>query len=111
MKSNQNKLGLYIRIVIAACSLYAISAGLRSIYGIMLGTISEETGIAYDTVSLAIAVGQLVFGIAQPTFGVVALKKSNSFVLSLGCILIAVGLVMIPFCTADWMLLLFLGII
>lgn len=111
MKSNQNKLGLYIRIVIAACLLYAISAGLRSIYGIMLGTISEETRIAYDTVSFAIAIGQLVFGVAQPVFGVVALKKSNSFVLSLGCILIAAGLVMIPFCTADWMLLLFLGII
>lgn len=111
MKSNQNKIGLYLKIVIAACSLYAISAGLRSIYGIMLGTISEETGIAYDTVSFAIAIGQLVFGVAQPVFGVVALKKSNSFVLSIGCILIAVGLVMIPFCTADWLLLLFLGIL
>lgn len=111
MKSNQNKIGLYIKIMIAACSLYAISAGLRSIYGIMLGTISEETGIAYATVSFAIAVGQLVFGIAQPVFGAIALKKSNSFALTVGCILIALGLAMIPFCTTGWMLMLFLGIL
>lgn len=110
MKNNKN-IGLYIKITIAACFLYAVSAGLRSIYGIMLGTISEETGIAYDTVSFAIAVGQLVFGIAQPVFGVIALKKSNSFVLVVGCILIALGLAIIPFSGTSWMLMIFLGII
>lgn len=110
MKSNKNEMVLYIKIMVAACSLYAVSAGLRSIYGIMLGTISAETRIAYDAVSFAIAVGQLVFGVVQPIFGVVALKKSNSFVLALGCILIAVGLAMIPFCTTGWALMMFLGI-
>lgn len=111
MKSNQNKLGLYIKIMTATCTLYAVGAGLRSNYGIMLGTISEETKIAYDAVSFAIAVGQLVFGVVQPVFGVIALKKSNSFVLALGCILIAVGLAMIPLCTTEWTLMIFLGII
>lgn len=111
MKTNQNKTIPYFGIVAAACLMYAVSAGLRSVYGIMLGTIAEETGIAYAVVSFAIAMGQLAFGIAQPLFGVVALKKSNTFVLVLGCILMAVGLVMIPFCTTEWMLMFFLGIL
>lgn len=35
-----------IVIALSACLLYAVSAGLRSIYGIMLDCIAEETGIA-----------------------------------------------------------------
>lgn len=94
-----------------ACLVYAVSAGLRSVYGIMLGAISDGTGIAYASVSFAIAVGQLVFGVAQPVFGIVALKKSNAFVLAMGCVFMAVGLAAIPLCTAEWMLMLFLGIL
>lgn len=90
--------------------MYSVSAGLRSVYGIMLNTISSDTGIAYAVVSFAIAIGQLVFGIAQPFFGVVAIKKSNRFVLTLGCLFMAAGLVAIPFCKMEWLLLLFLGI-
>jgi MFS family permease len=101
----------YYSIVAAACLLYAVSAGLRSVYGILLSTISAETGIAYASVSFALAVAQLAYGAAQPVFGVVALRKSSSFVLASGCILMASGLVMIPFCSAIWMLMLFLGIL
>lgn len=108
---NNNNILKYISITCAACIMYAVSAGLRSVYGIMLNTISSDTGIAYAAVSFAIAIGQLVFGIAQPVFGIVAIKKSNKFVLVLGSLFMAVGLIAIPFCKAEWMLLLFLGII
>lgn len=107
----KNRIGFHPGIIIGACLLYAVSAGLRGVYGIMLGQISEATGISYASVSFAIAVGQLAFGLAQPAFGVIALKKSNSFVLAIGCILMAIGIAMIPFCTAEWMLMLFLGIL
>lgn len=91
-----------IGIISGACLLYAVSAGIRSIYGIMLNAISDGTGIGYGTVSLAIAIGQLVFGVAQPVFGIIALKKSNTFVLVSGSLLMAVGLGFIPFCIAGW---------
>jgi MFS family permease len=110
-ESRAEKKGFSMGIVLAACLMYALSAGLRSVFGIMLNTISKETGIAYDSVSFVIAVGQLMFGIAQPAFGIVALKKSNSFVLVSGCILMALGLAMLPFCTTDWMLMIFFGIL
>jgi predicted MFS family arabinose efflux permease len=95
----------------AACLIYTIGAGVRSSYGIMLGAISENSGVSYSFVSFVLAVGQLVFGVMQPVFGIVALKKSNPFVLSCGVLLMAAGLLMIPFCKSVWMLLLFLGIV
>lgn len=98
-------------IIAAACLMYAVSAGLRSIYGILLDAIAAETGIAYASVSLAIAVGQLVFGVAQPVAGIIALKKSNAFVLICGSICMALGLMAIPYCQSGWLLMIFLGIL
>lgn len=54
---SKRKPTLYIVGIIAgACLLYAMSTGLRCVYGIMLKEISAETGIAYSTVSFAIAI-------------------------------------------------------
>ena len=64
MSKNKNLL-TYIGITAAACLMYAVSAGLRSVYRIMLNTIVADTGIAYASVSFVIAVGQLVFGVAE----------------------------------------------
>ena len=100
-----------VLLTIAACLIYAISAGIRSNYGIMLRAISQNSGISYSSISFVLAVGQLVFGIMQPVFGVIALKKSNPFVLSCGVLLTVAGLLIIPFCKSVWMLLLFLGIL
>lgn len=100
-----------IKIIISACFLYAVSAGLRSVYGIMINAISAEGVIRYAMISFAVATGQMVFGISQPLFGVLALKKSKRFVLITGAFCMAVGLGMIPYCKTSWMLLLFLGII
>jgi MFS family permease len=77
----------------------------------MLGAISESSGLAYSAVSFVLAVGQLVFGIMQPVFGIVALKKSNLFVLCCGILCMVTGLLTIPFCRSAWTLTIFLGII
>ncbi|MDL2285302.1 MFS transporter [Desulfovibrio sp. OttesenSCG-928-F07] len=111
MKEEKKKTVYYAGLAAAACLMYALSAGLRSVYGIMLGTIAKETGIDYATVSFVIAVGQLVFGIMQPLFGIVALKRSNAFVLVAGFLMMGVGLAAIPFCASKWMLMLFLGVV
>ena len=107
----KNNLISILLVTIAACLLYGISSGIRSNYGIMLGAISESSSLAYSSVSFVLAIGQLVFGIMQPVFGIVALKKSNLFVLCCGVLLMAAGLLMIPFSRSVWMLMLFLGII
>lgn len=98
-------------ISLCACLIYAISSGIRSNYGVMLSAISENSGVSYSSVSFVLAVAQLTFGIMQPVFGILALRKSNSFVLCLGAILLAGGLLLIPACHSMASLLLFLGIL
>lgn len=46
--------------------LYAVCAGFRDNYGIMLPYIVEWSGIPYSTLSFVIALGQLFFGLMQP---------------------------------------------
>ncbi len=100
-----------VLLTTAACLIYAVNAGIRSNYGIMLNAISASSGLSYSAVSFVLAVGQLVFGAAQPIFGILALKRSNLFVLCLGAILMAGGLMAIPFCSSLWTLIIFLGVV
>lgn len=95
----------------SACILYAMSAGIRSNYGILLDSIMRNSGIDYASVSFIVAVAQLVFGVMQPIFGIVALKKSNRFVLVCGAVFMVVGMFLIPYSRTFFALMLALGII
>ena len=110
MKEKNRGLTVLI-IAAAACLIYGISAGLRANYGVMLNAISENSGIDYASVSFVLSVGQLTVGIVQPLFGALALKKSNSFVLGIGAVMMIVGLAAIPFCHSTLSLTLLLGIV
>lgn len=69
-------------------------------HGIMMKGIIEHTGIDYASVSFVIAVGQIMYGVTQPLFGMLALKKSNAFVLFTGIVMMTVGLIATPLCTS-----------
>lgn len=100
-----------VLLAVGACLIYAISAGIRGNYGVMLGAIADNSGLTASSVSFVLAIGQLVFGIMQPLFGIVAMKRSNRFVLCCGSLLTAGGLLLIPFCSSAWTLTVCLGII
>ena len=99
-----------VGVAAAACLIYALSCGIRSNYGVLLSPIAETTGLAVETVSFVVAVAQLVFGIMQPVFGFVALRTGGVLVLRVGAVLMAAGLVAIPFCRSLWMLMAALGL-
>lgn len=107
-KRNRSAITLFC-IVFAACLFYALSGGIRSNYGIILGGIVENSGLSYDTVSFVVAAAQLIFGVMQPIFGMLALKKSNAYVLCFGVVLSAIGLLLTPACTELWSLMFFFG--
>lgn len=77
---------------LVACILYGVGAGIRSDIGILLKPLVEHCNVSYADVSLCIAVMQIVFGITQPLFGIVAYHRSNRLVLFIGAILIAVSM-------------------
>ncbi len=110
----QKKTGSVFQSVIAvtaACLVFAIMQGIHDNYGIMLTGVVEHTGLTYASVSSVIAVGQILYGATQPLFGMLALRKSNAFVMLCGVLLMAAGLITTPFCGNSLTLLLSFGII
>lgn len=81
-------------LIAAGCALYMVSGGIRSNFGIIVQALADRTGVSYADVSFAVAVGQLMYGVTQPIFGIVAMKKSNGFVLVLGTLMMAAGLLL-----------------
>lgn len=78
---------------LVACVLYGVGAGLRADIGILLQPLADRCGLLYADASLCVAIMQLVFGVSQPVFGVLASRRSNRFVLVLGALLLAASLI------------------
>ncbi|MDY4109518.1 MAG: MFS transporter [Eubacterium sp.] len=85
--------------------------GIHDNYGIMMKGLITYTGIDYASISFCIGVGALVYGIAQPFLGMLALRKSNVFVMLLGIFCRVLGLAVTPMCTNTITLLIFFGLV
>lgn len=96
---------------LVACVLYGVGAGLRGDIGILLTPLSEHCGLPYADVSFCIAVMNLVFGAAQPAFGLLAARRSNRFVLLCGTALLAASLVGMSAARSFWALFCSLGLL
>jgi MFS family permease len=59
-------------IVIAGSVALALSFGARSTFGVVLGPLSADMGWPRETFALSIALQNLVWGLAQPAFGLMA---------------------------------------
>ncbi|MGI6003043.1 MAG: MFS transporter [Lachnospiraceae bacterium] len=96
MHNKENNAGYGIAAVIVfgliACLLYGLGGGIRADIGILLNPLADNSGISYQDASFCIAAMELVFGITQPFFGMLAARKSNRFVLILGSVLLMIGL-------------------
>ncbi len=107
----QTNIFLCIILVIAACVVHGIMQGVKDNYGIMMNGLIGTSGIDYSYISFCIGIGALVYGVAQPFLGMLALKKSNAFVIMLGIVFTVLGLVITPMCRDPFTMLLFFGLI
>lgn len=83
------------QIVLACGALtIAISLGIRHGFGLFLQPVSMEGGWGREVFALAIAVQNLVWGIAQPVMGLAADRFGAGKVVLVGALLYALGLVM-----------------
>ncbi len=110
-KTKKHSLFQYIIVVAAACLVYGVMQGVHDNYGIMMNGLVEYTGISYSSISFCIGIGALVYGLGQPLFGLIALKKSNTYVILIGITLTIIGLVVTPLCKSVPSLLLFFGLV
>lgn len=98
-------------VIIAACLVHGVMQGVHDNYGIMMTGLLPATGMDYASISFCIGTGALVYGFAQPFLGMLALRKSNVFVILLGIVCTITGLMVTPHCHSFVSLFLFFGLI
>lgn len=100
-------------IVIAAASIAAIGMGLRQVMGLYMKPISMDLGLGRQVFSLAIAIANLVWGLAAPFVGAVSDRYGAGRVAVMGGVTTAIGLYLTYAAHNETMLLLagaFLGL-
>ena len=98
-------------LILAAAAILLITMGVRQTSGLFLLPITESTGVTIVAMSFALAVGQFVFGAAQPIFGAIADKYGAPKVIIAGALLLSLGSVLTPLMTTSAGLLLTMGVI
>ena len=98
-------------LMLAAAAILMITMGARLTTGLFISPINTSTGLGIVSISFALAIGQFVWGAAQPIFGVVADKFGAVRVIILGAVMLAVGTAMTPFMSSQMGLLLSMGIL
>src|SRR2546423_14737792 len=81
---------------IAAAAILLITMGGRQTIGLFIAPLNEATGLGIVAISLAVAIGQLVWGLAQPVFGGVADRFGTGRVIAIGGIMLAAGVALTP---------------
>lgn len=79
-------------VVLAAAAIAAIGMGLRQVMGLYMKPITMELGVGRQGFSLAIAIANLVWGVAAPFVGAVSDRYGAGRVAVMGGIMTALGL-------------------
>ncbi|MFB9241212.1 MFS transporter [Massilia antarctica] len=98
-------------LILAASAILMITMGARLTTGLFLSPINTSTGLGVASISFAMAIGQFVWGAAQPVFGAVADKWGSAKVIILGAVMLAAGMALTPFVSSQWGLMLTMGVL
>jgi MFS family permease len=98
-------------LILAAAAILMITMGARLTTGLFMSPINTSTGLGIANISFAMAIGQFMWGAAQPVFGAVADKWGSAKVIILGAFLLAGGTALTPFVSSQWGLILTLGVL
>ncbi len=105
-----NKPGVLIP-TLAAAGILMVTMGARQSLGLFVSPLNTDTGLGLPTISLALAVGQFMWGAVQPLAGAMADRYGPGKVLLYGVLLLAVGSALTPFMASSFGLMLTLGIL
>ena len=101
----------YWTLVVSAALILAVTMGLRNALGLFVSPINTSSGLGIVAISFALAVGQFVWGAAQPIFGALADRAGSVRIIALGAVLLALGLAVTPFMHTSLGLILCLGVL
>ncbi|WP_374488097.1 MFS transporter [Zoogloea sp.] len=98
-------------LVLAASVILMITMGIRLSLGLYLSPINTSTGLGIASISLALAVGQFMWGASQPVFGALADRYGPGGALFSGAVMMVLGLALTPYMDSQWGLTLSLGVL
>lgn len=101
----------YWALVLCASAILMITMGVRQSLGLFVSPLNTSTGLGIVTVSFALAVGQFVWGAAQPLFGALLDRAGTVRIIVIGALMMALGLAATPFMSSGFGLVLMLGIL
>ena len=108
--SSMNHPGVWITTLMASAILM-ITMGTRQSMGLYVGPLNTDTGLGIVSISLAMAIGQFVWGAVQPVAGAFADKYGPRPVLLYGLLILVVGTAVTPFVTSQMGLILTMGLL
>jgi predicted MFS family arabinose efflux permease len=88
-------------IVLACATIAAIGMGLRQVMGLYLKPVTDLLGIGREAFGLAIAIANIVWGLAAPFVGAVSDKHGTGRVVIFGALCTAGGLGVMYAATSD----------
>lgn len=108
--SSMNHPGVWMTTLMASAILM-ITMGTRQSMGLYVGPLNTDTGLGIVSISLAMAIGQFVWGAVQPVAGAFADKFGPRPVLLYGLLILVVGTAITPFVTSQLGLILTMGLL
>ncbi len=100
----------WIYVTLTASAILMITMGARQSQGLFVFPIAGSTGVGIVTISFAMAVGQFMWGLAQPLAGALADRFGAARVLVGGVLILAAGTALTPFLTSSLGLVLTIGV-
>jgi MFS family permease len=98
-------------LVVAAAAVMLITTGIRQVSGLFVLPIISTTGLSIASVSLALAIGQFMWGAMQPVFGALADQYGAFRVVTFGAFLLAIGTVLTTFSHSEIALIATMGVL
>ncbi|MGN8344103.1 MFS transporter [Pseudomonas sp. SMV71] len=98
-------------VLVGSALILALSLGVRHGFGLFLSPMSAEFGWGRGVFAFAIALQNLIWGLAQPFTGALADRFGAAKVVLIGGVLYAVGLVLMGLSDSPWSLSLSAGLL
>jgi len=96
---------------LTAAAILVVTMGARQSVGLFVSPINSATGLGIVTISLALAIGQFVWGAFQPIAGALADRFGPRGVLIGGILVLALGTALTPMVSSSWGLILTMGLL
>jgi predicted MFS family arabinose efflux permease len=98
-------------LVVSSAAILAVTMGIRQSTGLFVSPLNSATGLGIVTISFALAIGQFVWGAAQPLFGMLADRVGSFRVIVFGAVLLATGMAITPWMDSGVGLVMTMGIL